>query len=130
MVPEIDMFFSSDLETIQAVAKPAKNTLKAATLMFILTNPVTAIQMVKLLQYFEFLRLVNVKKIPSNFMAFLEMFNENVLDIMPNLLEASEEPDQKAETDTESSDGERILASLEDQAVSSENKYCNFHGKF
>jgi hypothetical protein len=88
--------------------------------------------MVKLLQYFEFLRLVNVKKIPSNFLAFLEMFNENVLDIMPNLLESSEEPPETADPEDEHSDSEngRILVGMDDEAVSEENKYCRFHGKF
>jgi hypothetical protein len=80
--------------------------------------------MIKVMQYFEFLRLVNVKALPQNYNAFLEIFSSNIFDIMPNPLSIKETPQIPSISTSDS----RILAF--DEQVSESNRYCDLHSKF
>ena len=52
--------------------------------MLITSNPISGKNAVKLMQYFEILRFVNVEDIPDIFIAFLDIFSQNFFDIIPN----------------------------------------------
>lgn len=53
--------------------------------------------MLKILQYYEYLKYVNVQDIPENFIAFLNIFSQNVFDFAPNPFEMDEtDPDKVA----------------------------------
>lgn len=57
------------------------------------SNPASAVSMIQLLQYFEMLNLINVKKLPLNFKAFMEFFSQNLFDMVPNFIEVDENLD-------------------------------------
>ncbi len=46
--------------------------------------------MVKVMQYFDFLRLINIEDLPMNYLTFMSIFNENLFDFIPNWLEVEE----------------------------------------
>lgn len=46
--------------------------------------------LIKLFQYFDFLKLINAET-PTNFEAFLKLFESNIFDILPNFLDVDEE---------------------------------------
>jgi hypothetical protein len=126
-VQDINIYFAEDLQTVEGAVAPIKNTMKTATALVVVSNPITAMQMVKLMQYFDFLRLVNIKELPANFSEFLEIFSSNVLDIMPNPLEAKEDT---GDEDVPEDEEERILSDFDSMPVSSSNRYCHLHNKF
>ena len=90
----------------------------------------------------DLLKIINIPKLPANFRAFLDLFKDNLFDVMPNLFKKSEtDEDENSTTSTNSaSSGSRRLqaaaaTSNEDfnwdfGNVQSNNRYCNIHPKF
>jgi hypothetical protein len=66
-----------------------------ATIAIVGANPATAISMVKVMQCMDLLKIINIPKLPANFRAFLDLFKDNMFDMMPNLFKRceSEDPD-------------------------------------
>lgn len=94
----LDLEVDSNQKTIEAVTSPIRGANSALTAALLISNPSSGIALLKLFQYFEFLRLINVEDIPSNFLTFLDIFNSNVFDISPNPFEMDETDPQKVET--------------------------------
>ena len=132
-VEDINLFFSADLAVISAAVKPIQSTTKVITLGVIATNAPGSSNMITVMQYFSFLSLVNIPSLPQNYDSFMDIFRENVFDIMPNLLEVDESnhqmEDQKVVNVTSSGDVKngslRILSKK-----SNPNQYCDLNSKF
>jgi hypothetical protein len=105
-------------------------------------NPATAISMVKVMQCMDLLKIINIPKLPANFRAFLDLFKNNMFDIMPNVFSRSEtDQDEKKSTDASASSGSRRLEAAAAESggedfswdfgdIKSNNKFCNLHPKF
>lgn len=74
------------LENSKSIMKPV---LQGITLTYVLFNAPYGILVLKLFQMFDYLKLVNVE-LPSNAQAFLEWFEDNMFDLVPNFLDKSE----------------------------------------
>lgn len=67
-----------------------KTTGKVVSLVTIIVASSFGLMLVKLFQVFEFLKLLNVE-VPVNFSKFLEFFESNIFDFLPNFINVSEE---------------------------------------
>jgi hypothetical protein len=105
-VPNINLFFSGNPETIAKGAQTASTTISVLTLAIGGANPATAISMVKVMQCMDLLKIINIPKLPANFRAFLDLFKDNMFDIMPNVFSRAE-TDEDAST-TASSGSRRL----------------------
>ena len=83
-VKNINIYSSQLLKSLEIAKAPTEFSLQALTLTVFAINPFQGLQMLKLFQYFDYLRLVNVDNIPKNFEKMLEYFENNILDIVPN----------------------------------------------
>jgi hypothetical protein len=106
IVPNINLFFSGNPETIAKGAQTASTTISVLTLAIGGANPATAISMVKVMQCMDLLKIINIPKLPANFRAFLDLFKDNMFDIMPNVFSRAE-TDEDAST-TASSGSRRL----------------------
>ena len=66
-----------------------KPVIQGITLTYVLFNAPYGILVLKLFQMFDYLKLVNVK-LPTNAHAFLQWFEENMFDLVPNFLQIEE----------------------------------------
>lgn len=90
----------------------------------------------------DLLKIINIPKLPANFRAFLDLFKDNMFDIMPNVFSRSESDEEENEStvSTASSGSRRLEAAAAETAsedfswdfgdVKSNNKFCNLHPKF
>lgn len=78
-------------KAIETLNSPAsKSIAKTATVVTFLLSASFGLLIVKLFQVFDFLKFINVK-VPLNFQAFMNIFETNIFDAMPNILQVEEE---------------------------------------
>ena len=142
IVPDITLFFQGNPETVASTAKSASTAVSVTTIAVMGANPAVAISMVKVMQCMDLLKIINIPQLPSNFRAFLDLFKNNMFDVMPNLFKKNETDDQlgSSSASASASSGSRRLQAQTDTASdafswdlgssSSNNKYCNLHPKF
>ena len=82
---------------IQATATGTRVTMSVTAGLIIASNPTSGGIMVKLMQYFEILRYINVENIPDIFLSFLDIFSSNFYDFSPNPFKFDETDPVKAE---------------------------------
>ena len=70
-------------EVVKTVAKSLKFTHMAATALSVYLSPNVALMIVKSIQVFDYIRLINIES-PENLDNFLEIFNTDIFDIAPN----------------------------------------------
>lgn len=80
---------------IRNLEVPVKATVGAVTGAMLLLSPGSGMGMLKIIQYYEYLRYINVKDIPENFIEFLNLFSQNVFDFAPNPFETDETDPEK-----------------------------------
>lgn len=98
VVAGINLSASTSDKKIQAAEAPARATIGALTGGVILASPGAGLGMLKILQYYEYLQYINVQDIPENFLAFLDIFKQNLFDFAPNPFEMDEtDPEKVAE---------------------------------
>lgn len=102
------------------------STLKTASLvsggLVAYLSPQTALMLIKVVQVFDYMGLINVVS-PDNLTKFLQMFTDNMFDLVPNIFEHPEYEDDGAwESDVTQTPGRVRL--LEDTQSSIAEKQC------
>lgn len=83
-ITPINLEVSSGQKLVESTTKPTSYAVSTTAGLLIVSNPTSGMTMVKLMQYFEILRYVNVEDIPDIFFAFLDIFSSNFFDFVPN----------------------------------------------
>lgn len=78
-------FIGTVTELIEQARPIMKRLLQGITVTYVIFNAPFGILVLKLFQMFDYLKLVNVD-LPSNAQAFLQWFEENMFDLIPNHL--------------------------------------------
>lgn len=134
-IKNIQLFFQGNPQVITAGAQATSTAITVTTAAVLGANPATAISMIKIMQCMDLLKIINIPKLPANFVAFLELFKNNMFDVMPNFMSRDESAgDTVAEkTETANQTATRIMEndfSEDFSDVKSNNKFCNLHPKF
>jgi hypothetical protein len=112
LIKDINFVKNSELEeNLRKASRVAQITLGVLTVMSFPGSAHVGLMLIKVIQLFDFLSFINVKQ-PSNMVAFLEIFNENILNILPNPVAIQEyEDDSDVANENSQEKGRRILVS-------------------
>lgn len=87
---EISYYSTQLTDSIAEAQKAVTISLQGLGIAFILVNAPQGIIILKLFQMFDYLKLVNVE-LPLNVIKFLQWFEDNMFDVIPNYLETNDQ---------------------------------------